>query len=78
MRLRDLTRPGQYLLILAMGLVAYWAITLWARYPAARALPEYATRTGEPCATCHVKAGSKDLNDAGKYYGEHKKLPEKK
>ena len=57
MRLRDLTRPGQYLLILAMGLVAFWAITLWARYPAAHALPEYATRTGEPCATCHVNPG---------------------
>lgn len=30
------------------------ALALFAFQPAAHALPEYATRTGEPCATCHV------------------------
>src|SRR5512135_258815 len=29
-------------------------VLLFAFRPAAQALPEYATRTGEPCATCHV------------------------
>jgi len=57
MRLRDLTRPVQYLLVIALGMAAYWAVTLLARYPAAHALPEYATRTGESCATCHVNPG---------------------
>src|SRR5512138_2407057 len=33
---------------LAVGLLLFGAM------PQAHALPEYATRTGEPCATCHV------------------------
>lgn len=28
----------------------------------------------KPCITCHVKMGSKDLNDVGKYYKEKKTL----
>ncbi len=39
------------------------------------AKPAYSKKEGKPCTTCHVKSGSKDLNDTGKYYGEHKKLP---
>ena len=38
------------------------------------AKPEYSKTEKKPCLTCHVKTGSKDLNDVGKYYKEHKKL----
>ena len=50
----------------------------------ATAKPEYAKKEGKTCTFCHVKMGSKDLNDAGKYYKEHDhslkgyKAPEKK
>jgi hypothetical protein len=37
----------------------------------ATAKPEYAKKEGKACTYCHVKAGQKDLNDAGKYYKEH-------
>jgi ferredoxin len=46
--------------------------------------PAYAKKEGKSCTTCHVKMGSKDLNDTGKCYKEHNhtltdcKLPEKK
>ncbi len=40
--------------------------------------PEYSKKEKKPCITCHVKAGSKDLNDTGKYYHEHKTLPPEK
>jgi len=46
--------------------------------------PEYAKKEGKNCVYCHVKMGSKELNDAGKYYKEHNhslegyKEPEKK
>ena len=33
--------------------------------------PEYSKKEKKGCVYCHVKAGSKDLNDAGKYYKEH-------
>jgi cytochrome c553 len=32
--------------------------------------PEYTKKEKTPCTTCHVKAGSKDLNDVGKCYAE--------
>jgi hypothetical protein len=38
------------------------------------AKPAYAKKENKKCIDCHVKAGSKDLNDMGKYYGEHKSL----
>jgi hypothetical protein len=50
----------------------------------ASAKPEYAKKEAKACTFCHVKAGSKELNDAGKYYKEHDhslegyKAPEKK
>jgi spore maturation protein CgeB len=50
----------------------------------ATAKPEYAKKEGKPCTFCHVKLGSKELNDAGKYYKAHDhslegyKAPEKK
>jgi len=37
----------------------------------ATAKPEYAKKEGKSCTFCHVKMGSKDLNDAGKYYKDH-------
>ncbi len=37
----------------------------------ATAKPEYAKKEGKACTFCHVKAGSKELNDAGKYYKAH-------
>ena len=50
----------------------------------ATAKPEYAKKESKPCTFCHVKMGSKELNDAGKYYKDHNhslvgyKAPEKK
>jgi len=35
---------------------------------------EYTAKEKKPCATCHVTAASKDLNDVGKYYKEKKTL----
>jgi hypothetical protein len=35
------------------------------------AKPEYAKKETKNCAYCHVKAGSKDLNDMGKCYKEN-------
>ena len=35
------------------------------------AKPAYAKTEKKSCTFCHVKAGSKDLNEAGKYYKEH-------
>jgi len=40
-------------------------------FPLATAKPEYTKKEGKACTFCHVKAGSKELNDAGKYYQEH-------
>ena len=38
------------------------------------AKPEYSKKEKKSCTFCHVKQGSKDLNDAGKYYKEKKTL----
>jgi len=43
------------LVALALGL--FLGMTLWVGSRPVQALPEYATRTGEPCAACHVSAG---------------------
>ncbi len=32
---------------------------------------EFAKKEKKGCTFCHVKAGSKELNDAGKYYKGH-------
>lgn len=44
---------------------------------ASHAKPEYSKKEKTGCVTCHVKAGSKDLNDTGKQYKETKTLPKK-
>ena len=36
----------------------------------ATAKVEYAKKEGKKCVFCHTKMGSKELNDAGKYYKE--------
>jgi hypothetical protein len=35
------------------------------------AKPEYSKKESKPCGYCHVKVGSKDLNDVGKCYKEN-------
>jgi len=35
---------------------------------------EISKKEKKSCVTCHVKMGSKDLNDTGKYYKEKKSL----
>lgn len=64
-------------LLLALLLVLLWGGAL------VYAKPEFAKKENKACTFCHVKAGSKDLNDAGKYYKEKGtlkgyKAPEKK
>ena len=34
--------------------------------------PEYTKDTKKPCTYCHIKAGSKELNDVGKCYEKNK------
>ncbi len=48
-----LIRFAQYLAIAALAL----GVTLWVAAQPVHALPEYAARTGESCATCHVSPG---------------------
>ena len=36
--------------------------------------PEYTKKEKKACTFCHTAQASKDLNDAGKYYQEHKSL----
>jgi len=52
-------------IILAAAVISGGVLTL------ATAKPEYAKKEGKPCTFCHVKMGSKELTDAGKYYKEH-------
>lgn len=56
-RLRTFMRFIQYpsLVALSLGALLLTAVLFTAR--PAYALPEYAARTGEPCATCHVSPG---------------------
>jgi hypothetical protein len=39
--------------------------------PHGNAKMEYSKKEKKGCTFCHTKAGSKELNDAGKYYKEH-------
>ena len=38
------------------------------------ATPEFSKKEKKACTVCHVKTGSKELNDVGKYYQEKKTL----
>lgn len=53
---------------------AAFAAALMLAGGAAYANKEMAKKEKKPCTTCHVKAGSKDLNDVGKYYKEKKTI----
>jgi len=39
-----------------------------------QAKPEYTKKEKTPCLTCHVKNGSKELNEVGKCYEKKKSL----
>jgi len=55
--LPSVTRSAQTAAIVIMALAVYLGLRLmWGEQPV-HALPEYAPRTGEPCATCHVNPG---------------------
>jgi len=54
---RNITRLGQSFIIVMLALVVYFSVRLALGERPVHALPEYAPRTGEPCATCHVSAG---------------------
>ena len=65
-------------ILLAATVISGGVLTL------ATAKPQYAKKEGKSCTFCHIKMGSKELTDAGKYYKEHNhslegyKAPEKK
>lgn len=50
-------------LVMALALTGFVASSLYASV-------ETGKKEGKPCTHCHVKAGSKDLNDTGKCYKE--------
>ena len=52
-----LNRFMQLISIVALGLGTWLIISVVLGVPTAQALPEYAARTGEPGATCHVSPG---------------------
>jgi cytochrome c553 len=54
---RKIIRLIQTISIIALGLGAYFGIQAFLGERTAHALPEFATRTGEPCAACHVSPG---------------------
>lgn len=48
----------QLVFILGLTIVVYWGVRAWLDgESAAHALPEFAERTGESCAACHVNPG---------------------
>lgn len=53
---------------------AAFAAVLMLAGGAAYATKEMSKKEKKPCTTCHVKAGSKDLNNVGKFYKEKKTL----
>ena len=42
--------------------------------PFAVGTPEFAKKENRQCVYCHTAIGKPDLNDAGKYYKEHRTL----
>ena len=53
--------------VLAFAIAAFFALI-------SQAKPDYTKKEGKNCLTCHVKAGSKELNDVGKCYEKKKSL----
>ncbi len=58
-----LLKPVIPLVVLALGL----GLTTTSSF----GKPEYAKKEKKGCVFCHVKMGSKELNNAGKYYQSH-------
>ncbi|MBI5350207.1 MAG: cytochrome c [Chloroflexi bacterium] len=52
-----LIRLLQYVSIVTLVAVVLLSVMMIGNVPTAHALPEYASRTGEGCATCHVSPG---------------------
>ncbi len=50
------TRISKIALVVVIVIGIFLFFTVWGSTPG-HALPEYAQRTGEPCATCHVSPG---------------------
>ena len=46
----------------------------WILVSPSMATKDIAKAEKKACTTCHVKTGDKELNDAGKYYKDHKTL----
>ncbi len=53
----SLVRGMQYAAILLIAVFVFGLVSVWVPAASVHALPEYAGRTGEPCATCHVSPG---------------------
>src|SRR5512146_38571 len=51
------THRLRYILLIILGSSLLVALAAYAGGQPVYALPEYAARTGEPCAACHVSAG---------------------
>jgi hypothetical protein len=47
---------------------------LWLAPMQSSGKPEYTKKEKKPCTTCHTKANSKELNEAGKFYQKNKTL----
>lgn len=59
-----------------IGLITLFLLPIIASFSASfsQAKPEFAKKESKTCTVCHVKLGSKELNDTGKYYQEHGSL----
>ena len=55
--------------VVTIGMLLFFAAMLHSK-------TEYTKKEGKGCMTCHVKAGSKELNDVGKCYEKAKSLKE--
>ncbi|HEY4684293.1 MAG TPA: hypothetical protein VIH17_13725 [Candidatus Acidoferrales bacterium] len=49
----------------AIVIIGVWGISL------SHAKPEYSKKESKACTYCHIKMGTKELNDAGKCYAKH-------
>ncbi len=59
--------------LFAAGAPAFVAVLLW--NSTATATPEMGKKEKKECVACHTGKGLYSLNEAGKYYKQHKKMP---
>lgn len=59
--------------LIAASTPAFAAVLLW--NSTATATPEMGKKENKECVVCHTGKGLYSLNDVGKYYKQHKKLP---